>query len=425
MDKNVPVLAKISPYQWRTLAAAQAGYMLDALDVLLYVFAINTLRVEFGFSNSTAGLISSATLIASAVGGVGFGLLADRYGRTRTLAWTILLYSLASAGSATATGVASLLFWRALVGLGLGGEWSAGAVLVSETWPPEHRGKAIGWMQSGWALGYMLAAGVTAVILPRFGWRALFLAGLAPALLAWLIRRHVPEPDLWLRADRPRNPLSPIFRPPLGRKTLLATLLTTSVLFAYWGLFTWLPGFLSAPQSAGGAGLSIVRTSGWIFSMQIGAFLGYISFGHIADRFGRRPTFLAYMLAAAILTPLYGYVPVAFGDAASRVLLLLSPLIGFFGSGYFSLFGALLAELYPTSVRGAGQGFSYNTGRALSALAPFLIGAAADRSGLGAALAWNSGFFLLGAALLFTLPETRGSQLDDQRAHGMGRPAAQ
>jgi len=403
---------KITAYQWRTLAAAQAGYMLDAMDVLLYVFAINTLREQFGFSNSIAGLISSATLVASAAGGILSGVLADRFGRTRTLVWTILLYSLASAGSATASGVGTLLLWRGLIGLGLGGEWSAGAVLVSETWPPEHRGKAIGWMQSGWALGYMLASGVTAVVLPRFGWRALFLTGLVPALLALVIRRQVPEPPLWKQASRARNPLGPVFRAPLLRKTILATSLTTSVLFAYWGLFTWLPGFLSAPVQAGGAGLSIVRTSGWIFSMQIGAFLGYVSFGYIADRFGRRPAFLLYMLAAAALTPLYGAMPKLLGEHAGTGLLVLGPFIGFFGSGYFSLFGALLAELYPTAVRGAGQGFSYNFGRGLSALAPFLIGAVADQSGLGAALAWNSAFFLLGAVLLFALPETSGKVLE-------------
>jgi len=298
-----------------------------------------------------------------------------------------------------------------VVGFGLGGEWSAGAVLVSETWPPERRGQAIGWMQSCWALGYMLAAGVTAVVLPRFGWRVLFLTGLAPALLALVIRRSVPEPPLW-KARPAGGSFRQIFQPPLGGRTLAATALTTSVLFAYWGLFTWIPGFLSAGASEGGAGLSILGTSAWIFPMQAGAFLGYVTFGIIADRAGRRPAFLIYVLAAAVLTPLYGLAPRLGGAHAESILLILGPLVGFFGSGYFSLFGAMLAEIYPTSVRGAGQGFAYNFGRALSAFAPFAIGAVADRSGLGAALAWNSGFFLLAAVLIFTLPETRRASLD-------------
>ncbi len=392
--------------QWKTLLAAQSGYLLDAMDVLLYVFAINTLKQEFGLTNGMAGLVSSVTLVASAAGGILCGVLADRLGRTRMLSYTILLYSLASAGSATVHSFGELIFWRALVGLGLGGEWSAGAVLVSETWPPERRGRAIGWMQSGWALGYLLAAGVTAVVLPRFGWRVLFLTGLAPALLALAIRKSVPEPELWKSSPSSASPWQ-IFQPPLARKTVLATALTTSVLFAYWGLFTWIPGFLSAPGSQGGAGLSILGTSLWIVPMQVGAFLGYVTFGVIADRFGRRPAFLLYVLASAALVPIYGVA----GLRSAQLLLWLGPLVGFFGSGYFSLFGAMLAELYPTAVRGAGQGFTYNFGRALSALAPFAIGAVADRSGLGAALAWNSGFFLLAAVLIFSLPETKDAQL--------------
>jgi len=400
----------ITSAQWRTLLAAGAGYLLDAMDVVLYIFAINALKQEFGLTNRMAGMVGSATLVASAAGGILFGMLADRFGRTRTLVYTILLYSLASGGTATARSYGELIFWRAMVGFGLGGEWSAGAVLVSETWPAERRGQAIGWMQSCWALGYMLAGGVTALVLPRFGWRVLFLTGIAPALLALVIRKNVPEPELW-KSKQATGSLWQIFQPPLGRRTLAATSLTTSVLFAYWGLFTWIPGFLSAKAAEGGAGLSIVGTSAWVFPMQAGAFLGYVTFGIIADRAGRRPAFLLYVLASAALVPLYGSIPRLAGDNSETLLLLLGPLIGFFGSGYFSLFGAMLAEIYPTAVRGVGQGFAYNFGRALSAFAPVAIGAVADTSGLGVALAWNSGFFLLAACLIFTLPETRRAQL--------------
>ncbi len=404
----------ITRRQWHALFAAQSGYMLDATDVLLYVFALNTLRAEFGLSNAQAGLVSSITLITSAAGGVLFGILSDRVGRTRTLVYTILLYSFASAGTALSSSLGGLLFWRALIGLGLGGEWSAGALLVAETWPPEHRAKATGFMQSGWALGYILAAGVTAFVLPRFGWRILFLTGLAPAALALAIRRNVPETEIWKagKAARSTAKFSDIFRGQLARRTLMATSLSTAVLFAYWGLFTWLPGFLSAPVAAGGAGLSIVRTSGWIIPMQIGAFFGYVTFGLIADRFGRRPAFLIYMLTAAALVPLYGWIPHLGGRTAETALLVLGPLIGFFGSGYFGLFGAMLAEIYPTAVRGTGHGFTFNVARGLSAMAPFAVGFLADRHGVGAALALNSGFFLVAAGLIFTLPETRRAALD-------------
>lgn len=375
--------------------------MLDAMDVLLYVFALNTLRTEFHLLNSQAGLVSSMTLVCSAAGGITAGILADRFGRTRLLAATILVYSLASGGTALSTGLPSLLFWRGLVGFGLGGEWAAGAVLVAETWPARHRAKAMGFMQSGWALGYLLAAGVTAAVLPRFGWRVLFLMGLLPALLALAVRRGVEEPAVWLA--RPRTSRAPafgsLFQPPLLRRTVLATMLTTSVLLAYWGLFTWLPGFLSAPRASGGAGLSTLRTSAVLVPMQLGAFVGYNSFGWISDRFGRRPAFVAYMLAAATLVPIYGL------SRSESTLYILGPFIGFFGSGFFSLFGAMLAEIYPLGIRATGQGFTYNAGRGLSALAPFLVGALADRYGIGAALAVNSAFFLIAAMLIFTIPK--------------------
>ncbi|HYL38074.1 MAG TPA: MFS transporter [Bryobacteraceae bacterium] len=405
-------MPRLAEQRWLALWAAMLGYMLDALDVLLYVFAVQVLRTEFHWSAATAGLVSSATLIASAIGGVLAGMVADRIGRSRTLIYTILLYSLGSGLSATATGLATLLVWRAVVGLGLGGEWSAGAVLVSEYWPPQHRAKAIGLMQSGWAIGYMLAAGVTALILPRFGWRVLFLVGLAPALLTIWIQRQVKEPEIWMARKSTPIPIGALFRPPLARRTYLATALATSVLFAYWGVNTWLPGFLSAPKAEGGAGLDIVQTSGWIFAMQIGAFLGYVTFGWLADRFGRRPTFCAYVLAAAILTPIYGLTPRWAGASAETWLFVLGPFVGFFGTGFFSLFGAMLAELYPTAVRGTGQGAVYNVGRAASALAPFAVGAVADRRGIGAALALNSAFFLIGSVLIFTLPETKNTKLD-------------
>jgi MFS family permease len=387
-----------------------AGFVLDSYDVLLYVFVVQTLRTEFHWSAATAGLVSSATLITSAIGGIGAGFLSDRIGRRRTLVLTILVYSIGSGGSAAATGLATLIVWRSIVGFGLGGEWSAGAVLVAESWPPRHRAKAIALMQSGWALGYMLAAASTAFILPRFGWRVLFLTGLFPALLTIWIQRKVKEPPLW-KDKSAASPWLDLFRPPLARRTLLTTALATCMLFAYWGLNTWLPGFLSAPRSQGGAGLNILQTSAWIFVMQFGTFLGYASFGWLADWWGRRPAFFVYVIIAALLTPIYGLTPVWAGSSSEFWLLALGPLVGFFGTGFFSLFGTMLAELYPTSIRGSAQGFVYNTGRAASALAPFAVGAIADRHGLGSGLALNSAFFLIGAVLIFTLPETRNTEL--------------
>ncbi len=404
----------VGPRQWKSLVAAQLGWMLDAMDVMLYAFALGAIQLEFGLSSAEAGALASVTLVASAFGGILFGVLADRIGRAKMLMYSILLYSTFTALTATAGSIAELVLWRGLVGIGMGGEWSAGSVLVSETWPPEHRGKAIGIMQSGWALGYILAALLAAAILPMFGWRILFMLGILPALFIFWIRRHVPEPEIWLAGrDVPNNEdnsplrrLWQIFRPPLAKKTFSAAVISTCVLFAYWGLFTWMPSFLARPLEHGGAGLGIVKSSTWIIPMQIGAFLGYLSFGFFADRFGRRPVFLSFLIAAAVLVPVYGQLA-----RHDILLLLLGPLIGFFGHGYFSVFGVMLAELFPTHVRGTAQGLTYNVGRAFSALAPFTIGALADDYGIGSALALTSAFFLLGAGLMFLLPETRGTDL--------------
>jgi MFS family permease len=381
--------------------------MLDAMDVMLYAFALTAIRGEFALSAAGAGALASVTLIASAFGGVLFGVLADRIGRARALIWSILTYSVFTGLTAAATGVGELVVCRALVGIGLGGEWSAGSVLVAESWPAQHRGKAIGLMQSGWAIGYILAALLAAAVMPAWGWRPLFAVGLAPALFTLWIRRTVPEPQMWTpRHTGVRRDIGSMFRPPLRRRTLLATALTTTVLFAYWGLFTWIPSYLASPVAAGGAGMGLVRSSAWIVPMQIGAFFGYTGFGFLADRFGRRPVFLFFVLAAAVLVPVYGQ-----GGGSQAMLMALGPLVGFFGHGYFSVFGAMLAELFPTGIRATAQGLCYNVGRGLSALAPATIGALADRHGIGSALAFTSVFFAAGAALILLLPETRGERL--------------
>ena len=397
------------PAARKALVAATAGWMLDAMDVMLYAFALSAIRAEFGLSSGQAGALASVTLVAAAVGGIGAGALADRYGRARILRWAVLAYSLFTALTATATSVWQLVLWRTLLGLGMGGEWSAGSVLVAETWRAEHRGKAIGVMQSGWAVGYILAAALAALILPRFGWRPLFVVGVLPALLAFWIRRKVPEPARWSpgQGGSWAANFREVFGPGLLARTLTATFIATLLLFAYWGLFTWVPTFLAAPAELGGAGMGIVRSTGWIVPMQLGALGGYLSFGFLADRFGRRPVFLAFVLASAVIVPVYG---AAARDAT--LLMLLGPLVGFFGHGYFSVFGAMLAELYPTRLRATAQGFCYNAGRAVSAMAPAAIGAIADSRGLGGALAFTAMFYVAAGLLIFRLPETRGRELE-------------
>lgn len=402
----------IGKREWKTLFAAQLGWMLDGMDVMLYAFALATIQQEFGLTSAAAGAVASATLITSAIGGTAAGFLADRYGRARVLVWSILTYSIFTGLTGTSRTVWELAFWRALVGLGLGAEWSAGTVLVAETWPARHRGKAIGFVQGGWAIGYILAAGLAALVLPVFGWRWLFAAGTLPALLAVWVRRDVEEPDIWRRTEHAAaGGIAPVLRelarPPLLSRAVIVTSICSVILFAYWGLFTWAPVYLASPVERGGAGLGIVRSFGFVAAVQIGSFLGYMTCGFFADRLGRKPAFMFFTLSAALLVPFYARP--GGGEAA---LLVLGPLVGFFGHGYFSIFGALLAELFPSSIRATAQGLCYNSGRALSALAPVAVGMLADRHGIGAGLTLTSAFFAAGGLLVLLLPETKGGRLE-------------
>jgi MFS family permease len=390
---------------WRALFAAQLGWMLDATDFLLFNFALLSIAREFGLSKQQVTLPVMSALIASAVGGIAFGRIADRIGRVRAMTISILIYSLATAGMATAQNLWQLVAWRVLVGLGMGGEWSCGSVLVAETWPAQHRAKAMGIMQSGWAIGALIAAGLSALVLEPYGWRVLFLIGAVPALLAFIVRRTVEEPRIW-RERVETSRWSEIFSPQYRRRTILATLLASSVLIAFWGVTTWLPAFLATPVAEGGAGLTMTKGAQWLIVLQIGAFFGYITFGWIADRIGRRPAFTLFMIAATAVVPIF-----AFGARSMITLLVIGPLVGYFAHGYFSMFGAMLAELFPTRIRAGAQGFCYNTGRLASAAAPFAIGAAATKHGLGFAIACDALFFLLGAILIWLLPETKGTEL--------------
>jgi MFS family permease len=405
-----PWFRSITAGQWKSLLAAQAGWTLDALDFVIYLMAIPALQKEFGFELDTAGLLVSVSLLSSSVGGILFGALADRLGRKRAVMGAILVYSFCSLGTATAGSLWQLICWRVLLGLGMGGEWTAGAVLVSESWPAAHRGKAIGIVQSGWALGYILAALVSAVILPPFGWRWLFAAGVLPALLVLWIQREVAEPALWSRTRQQPWPrlAARMLKPDVLRNLLLAIALSGTVMLAYWGLFTWIPNYLATAVEKGGVGLGLVKSTVWIVPMQLGALAGYLSFGFLSDRFGRRPIFAAFLLGAAAVTPCYGMLA-----HSTAVLMVLGPLLGFLGHGYFSVFGALLAELFPTELRATAQGLSFNLGRAIGALAPLTIGMLAKTRGVGPALALTAMLFLAGALVALLLPETRGKSLED------------
>lgn len=402
---------QVSAAQRKSLLAASLGWMLDSMDIMLYSMVLAHLMLDLGMTKATAGWLGSLTLLASAVGGILFGVMADRIGRTRALMGSILVYSIFTAACGFAADVTQLAVFRVLLGLGMGGEWATGAALVAETWPDQHRGKALGLMQSSWAVGYALAALVTYLVLPRWGWRAVFLVGVLPALVTLWIRRSVAEPELWVAARSLQKStgqkagLAELFRRGNARPTILVTVMNAGTMFAWWGLFTWIPPYLALPPEQGGAGLSLVQSTWWIVIMQGGMWVGYVTFGFISDAVGRKKTYIAYLLVAAALVPIYG----ATRDPA--LLMALGPFVAFFGTGYFTGFGIISAEMFPTAIRATAQGFSYNLGRGVSALAPYAVGSLAQTHGLGAAFWITSAAFLLSAIFALGIPETRGRKL--------------
>jgi MFS family permease len=388
--------------------AAALGWMLDSFDVMLYAMVgaalINDPTLHLSFQ--TNGLLGSITQLAAAAGGIVFAVIADRLGRKRALMGAILMYSVFTAACGFSQTVLQLAIFRVCLGLGMGGEWATGAALVAESFPARHRGKALAFVQSSWAIGYGFAALVNLMVMPVWGWRGVFFVGVIPALFTMWIRRHVEEPRIWLdspKADRGR--ISLLFTPRVATLTVFVTLMNACTLFGWWGLNSWVPSYLRLGPAQGGIGLSNSVMSMFVILMQTGMWLGYVSFGYIADAIGRKKTYVAFVLAASVLLPLYGFLK------QPALLLILGPLVAFFGTGYYSGFGAVIAELYPTSVRATAAGVCYNTGRIASAAAPFVVGSLAASQGFFAAFAVAGIAFFLAAILWIWIPETRNAEL--------------
>ena len=389
--------------------AAAFGWMLDSFDVMLYSMVLAALieDPQLHLTLSAAGILNSVTLVSAAAGGIAFGVIADRLGRKRALMAAVLIYSVFTAACGFAQSAVQLAVFRILLGLGMGGEWATGAALVSESFPARHRGKALAFVQSAWAIGYGLAALVNLVVLPLWGWRGVFFVGVVPALFTVWIQQRVEEPEIWKTRAVPhaRGRLDAIFAPPMRSVTIAITLMNACTLFAWWGLNSWVPGYLRLPADKGGVGLSSSTMSWFVIVMQVGMWLGYVSFGFIADVIGRKRAYVAFIAVAAVLLPIYGFL------RQPMALLVLGPTVAFFGTGYYSGFGALTAELYPTAVRATAQGFCYNFGRLASALAPFAVGSLATTRGFGAAFLATGAVFVLALVAWIWIPETSNREL--------------
>lgn len=396
----------------RTFWGCATGWGLDGMDFMIYPLVISTITAQWGVERGYAGLAVTVTLLASAAGGWLTGYFADRVGRVLMLQMTILWFSGFSLLCAVVQDFNQLVIARALLGFGFGGEWAAGAVLMGEAISAEYRGRAVGCVQSGWAIGWGLAVLGQAVLFsllpPDVAWRGMFALGAMPALLVFYLRRNVEEPHVARTAraldaahgDRPK--IWDIFHRRVLSTTLLAAMFSTGAQGGYYAVTTWLPTFLQAERK-----ISVVGSTGYLAFLILGSFAGYLAGAWISDRFGRRTLFLSFAIGAMATVLIYTQAPIS-----DSVMWLLGFPLGFFSSGYLSGIGAFLTELFPTRIRGSAQGFCYNAGRGTGALFPTLVGFLSARMPLAQAIAV---FAVCAYALLFAgallLPETRGRVL--------------
>ena len=414
----VQLIRQATPAQRHTLLAAGLGWALDAFDAMLYSLVLALLMRDMGMNKTVAGLLGTLTLLASGIGGVLFGFLADRIGRKRALMASILTYSVCSFASGLSTSIAMLAAARFILGLGMGGEWNTGAALVAESWPSELRAKAMAIVQSSWALGFAVAALVAGPIAKYFGWRSVFYVGILPAIITLWIQRRVPESAMWQKqpASSARSAsnsakespgFTGIFAPRYRKHTFALLFFNFFCMFAWWGLFTWMPPYLSLPIERGGRGFGVMGTTTLLVVLNLcGMFPGYASFGWVADRLGRRKAFLVYAAIAATLIPAYALA------RSPAVLLILGTVVAFFGTGIFSGSGIMGSEIFPTAVRAQALGFTYNGARAMSSLAPLIVGRIGELKGLSWAFYLCAMGYLLAALTTTQLPETRGKALD-------------
>ena len=391
----------------RAFVGAFGGYGLDSYDYWILPLSLVAITSFFGISKGQAGLLNTATLVLSAVGGAVAGVLADRIGRVKTLLITVITYAVFTVLCGFATSYEMLLVFRGLQGLGFGGEWAAGAILVAEYSKPEYRGRAVAFIQSAWAVGWGLAVLVYTLVFSfvsaDMAWRVMFWTGALPAVLILYIRRTVQDaPGTVEQREKSTRKFTAIFQAGLGRTTFFAALLATGVQGGYYTLATWLPTYLKTER-----GLTVINSTGYYAFLISGAFIGYVCGGFITDRLGRKKTFALFAILSAILIMLYTQIPVG----ANTVVLFLGFPLGFCASAIFSGFGSFLAELYPTDVRGTGQGFTYNFGRAVGALFPAGVGFMAESMGVGGAMIFGAAAYGVAVLALLGLPETLGREL--------------
>jgi MFS family permease len=389
----------------KALIGSALGYAMDGFDLLILGFMLRMISADLSLTPAQGASLVTATLIGAVVGGLVFGILSDRVGRVRVLTYTIVVFAVFTGLCGLAQGYYDLLIYRTLAGLGLGGEFGIGMALVAEAWPSSMRARASSYVGLGWQLGVLAAAVVTPILLPVIGWRGMFMLGIFPAVAAYFIRNSLHEPEVFVKKshDRPKeSALHLLVNNTETTKLSLGMIILTSVQnFGYYGVMIWLPSYLSSRF-----GFALTQSAVWTMVTIAGMAVGIFTFGHIADRIGRRPAFFMYMLGAAVMVVVYSRL------TDPMALLVAGAVMGFFVNGMLGGYGALISELYPTVARATAQNVLFNIGRAVGGFGPVVVGFVAGMYSFDVAIALLATLYVLDiVALWLLIPERRGKEL--------------
>lgn len=405
---------------YNILFMSWAGWVFDFYDLILFSFLLAPIGKELHLSNVGLSFVLGASLAATALGGVAFGILSDRFGRKSVLQWTILTYSVGTFLCGFASSIEVLLFFRVITGLGVGGEWATGQTYVGEAFPPKMRGRYGAVMQTGAPFGILIASIVGGFITPVVGWRISFFLSILPALLVVFIRKSLPESDVWMErkqkiadgslsaemidAER-KSKFFQLFSPQYRVLFSKALILAIFDMSAYWFTYSWLPGYLHQERQ-----FTTAKSAAWMIVTQAGGLIGYLTFGITADKIGRRPAYSIYSVIMAIglimITLLWNDI-VVYPSLALACMFLVG-----FGTGMFSGYGPLFAELFPTSIRNTAMGSAFNLARGVQFFTPVVIALIAEQYGLGGGISIAALFALLTGLWIWTFPETKGKQLE-------------
>ena len=403
-------MTNVNQYGWKALIGSAVGYAMDGFDLLILGFMLSAISADLNLTPAQSGSLVTWTLIGAVVGGILFGALSDRYGRVRVLTWTIVLFAVFTGLCAIAQGYWDLLIYRTIAGIGLGGEFGIGMALAIEAWPAKHRAKAASYVALGWQVGVLAAALLTPVLLPHIGWRGMFVVGIFPAFVAWYLRTRLHEPEIFSQKQTTLSTqkisklesFKLLVKDKATTKVSLGIVVLTSVQnFGYYGIMIWMPNFLSKQL-----GFSLTKSGLWTAVTVCGMMAGIWIFGRLADRIGRKPSFLLFQLGAVISIITYSQL------TDPTAMLVAGAFLGMFVNGMMGGYGALMAEAYPTEARATAQNVLFNLGRAVGGFGPVVVGAIVSAYSFSIAIAFLAVIYVIDmVATVFLVPELKGKEL--------------